>query len=223
LILTSSTTANNESFMDLITNAGDIPNCVTKSMDWDYNASKTRIVEHLHVREFIENQMRISPGNDPLVYNFQLLSSEIDFDDRPRVSALGGLLCYLQKNVFTLEQQGNVLVNKLVPVESMMKGHCVIDPLSLRALSIFVEEVHPLMVKGKGRSKEGFSVFGVLDRTSSGGGKRFLRDWFRSPLSDLVKLVARQDGVAMFMIPEYVCTLLKKYPLTNNLLELYAI
>ena len=40
-------------------------------------------------------------------------------------------------------------------------------------MQIFAEEIHPNVIKGPGRSKEGFSIFGLFDRTQSisGAGK----------------------------------------------------
>lgn len=114
----------------------------------------------------------------PVTYdNLQLLASELPFQERARISALGGLVGWLSKHVFNLEKSGHVHVRSLAPVESLVEGHCVIDPVSLRALSIFVEEFHPSQAKGRGRSKEGFSLFGIFDHTASRGGRRCLKEW----------------------------------------------
>jgi len=226
LILTSNSTANNEGLMSVITDCGNIENSVSRSADWDYSSSKPRIVEHLFVRSLMENggkQVQVL-GNTVVYDNYHLLASELDFSDRPQICALGGLVAYLQKNVFTMEQHGHVHISSLAPIETLLQGHCVIDPISLRALSIFVEDFHPSQVKGKGRSKEGFSVFGVFDRTSSPGGRRCLREWFRSPLADLRRISERQDGVALFMVQEFkeieavIAQLLKKVTDTPQVL-----
>jgi len=103
-----------------------------------------------------------------------------------------------------MEQHGHVHIGSLSPLESLIRGHCVVDPISLRALSIFVEDFHPSQIKGKGRSKEGFSVFAIFDRTSNTGGRRTLREWFRSPLADAARISSRQDGVELFTIPACV-------------------
>ena len=188
--------------MALLTHEGEIPHSVTRSSDWDYQPSKLRIVEHLYVRDLLENGKSDVSVQGIVRDNYQLLSSEFDFADRARVCALGGVVSYLQKNIFTMEQHGHVHVGNLAPVESLIQGQCVVDPISLRALSIFVEDFHPSQIKGKGRSKEGFSVFAVFDRTNSSGGRRTLREWFRSPLADAARICSRQDGVALFMVPE---------------------
>lgn len=117
-------------------------------------------------------------------------------------AALGALMSYLQTEVFTMEHDGRVVVNKLAPVEGLLNGRCAIDPVSMRALQIFHEEFHPLQTKGKGRSKEGFSVFNICDRTSSRGGRRCLREWFRNPLSDAREISLRQEGIELFVRPE---------------------
>ncbi len=49
--------------------------------------------------------------------------------------------------------------------------------VDFKALQIFVEDVHPLVVKGVQRGKEGFSLFGLFDRTKSAPGKQVKRRW----------------------------------------------
>ena len=44
-----------------------------------------------------------------------------------------------------------------------------------RSLQIFSEDYHPNVIKGVGRSKEGFSLFGLFDRTKSLPGRQKLR------------------------------------------------
>ena len=154
LVLTNMATANNEGFVALVTDGGSVDHSVTKSSEWDYSASKLRIVEHLYVRDLMESgkssSSRAEDGGaaaHSVIYdNYQLLSSEFDFSDKTRVCALGGLVSYLQKEVFTMEQHGHVHVRSLSSMESLVSGHCVIDPVSLRALSIFVEDFHPSQV-----------------------------------------------------------------------------
>lgn len=67
------------------------------------------------------------------------------------------------------------------------------------------------MCPGAGRSKEGFSVFALLDRTKSLPGRKrlkyiacfyqsdviFSRSWFNAPYSSAELIVDRQRGVAM--------------------------
>lgn len=68
--------------------------------------------------------------------------------------------------------------------EVSLDGFLLVDPASLAALQIFQEERHPSMM-GIGQPKEGFSVFGMLNRCVGTPGRRLLKLWFLRPLLDL--------------------------------------
>lgn len=61
------------------------------------------------------------------------------------------------------------------------------------ALQIFKKIDHPSAFKMGSGSKEGLSLFGILNRTRSRPGKRLLRLWFNRPLSDKVPLTSKVD------------------------------
>jgi len=90
--------------------------------------------------------------------------------------------------------------------EASLQGHLLVDPASLEALHIFHEEKHPSAM-GLGKSKEGLSVFGMLNRCVSPPGKRLLRLWFARPLVDLQALEERMDGIEALMKAEYASML----------------
>jgi len=77
-----------------------------------------------------------------------------------------------------------------------------IDQLTLSNLHIFATEHHPLLAKGVGNSKEGFSLFTLLDRCKSKIGRQMLKEWMMKPLLDVQKITSRQDGVELFLTPE---------------------
>ena len=77
-----------------------------------------------------------------------------------------------------------------------------VTPLALRALHIFNEEQHPLIAKGTGGSKEGFSLYSLLDRCSSKLGSRCMRQWMLRPLTSLQSIKLRQSGIELFMVVE---------------------
>lgn len=56
---------------------------------------------------------------------------------------------------------------------------------TLRSLQIFSKEIHPSLIKGTGRSKEGFSLFAYLDQTRSIGGRRVLKEWMMRPSREI--------------------------------------
>jgi DNA mismatch repair ATPase MutS len=78
-----------------------------------------------------------------------------------------------------------------------------INSAALRALHIFATEHHPLMAKGYGRTKEGFSLFSLLDRTKSKVGRQRLKEWMLKPLLDRSEISRRQDGVELFLRTDF--------------------
>jgi DNA mismatch repair ATPase MutS len=50
-----------------------------------------------------------------------------------------------------------------------------------------------------GKAKEGFSVFGVLNKCVSAPGKQLLKMWLMRPLVDLKQITVRQDMVELFL------------------------
>jgi len=84
-----------------------------------------------------------------------------------------------------------------------------IDENSLRGLQIFQEDAHPSIVE-IGGSKEGFSLFGLMDRcvtlpvtnshiisvyASCSKGRRLLHSWFLKPLLNLEVVNDRLDTI----------------------------
>ena len=59
--------------------------------------------------------------------------------------------------------------------------------------------MHPSCVKGQGRSKEGFSLLSLLDRTRSLLGRRLLKQWMLKPSTNLKELACRHDAVECLM------------------------
>lgn len=144
----------------------------------------------------IHNSLSIRMGGALVSGTAQYLqmASMVDFESEQCRQALGALVAYMQESVFKLDG-GKVTVTAL---KSFAQESCLqIDQSSLNALQIFAEEVHPNVMKGKGRSKEGFSLFGLFDRTNSLPGRQRLRDWMTRPLCDKAKILHRQKGVAL--------------------------
>lgn len=70
---------------------------------------------------------------------------------------------------------------------------------SLKDLKIFDEKIHPSQVKGKGKSKEGLSLFNFFNNCITSQGKRLVKQIFNNPLKDLESIKSRQDCVEDFM------------------------
>ena len=76
-----------------------------------------------------------------------------------------------------------------------------IDAVSLRALQICTQEEHPSQIAGAARAKEGFSLYGILNRTYSTVGRRQLKRWMLKPVMDCAELERRYDALQTFMAP----------------------
>lgn len=123
------------------------------------------------------------------------LSADFDMSNEPLLKSMGALISYMRSFIFHLDT-GPISVNS---VESFtLDSYMRIDPSVTKSLHIFSEEAHPNIVKGKGRSKEGFSVFGLLDRTRSLCGRKRLKYFssIRSPPP-----VSTLSLIAAFLLP----------------------
>lgn len=124
--------------------------------------------------------------------------SAIDLESTQLKQSMGALLNYLQTNIFNMDD-GVIVVSDVRQLELI--SYLRIDSSTFRGLQIFAEEKHPEVIKGKGRSKEGFSLFGLFDRTRSLPGRQCLREWMMKPFCDKDRITKRQDGVAMTARP----------------------
>ena len=133
--------------------------------------------------------------------NYDRLSSVIDFSAEPLlVKALGALIVHLQGSVYSLEIGGRVPVGRLRRFD--LGGFVRLDSNALNSLQIFHEEKHPNVISGKGKAKEGFSLFSLLDQTRSRPGRKVLKEWMLRPLRSVEKIQERQVMVELFLVSE---------------------
>ncbi|DBA04192.1 TPA: hypothetical protein N0F65_004300 [Lagenidium giganteum] len=85
----------------------------------------------------------------------------------------------------------------------VLNGFMHIDSRSLESLQIFCDDPHPSLVKGSGRSKEGFSLFGLLNQTATVGGHKMLQKWMLAPLVDRGLIDERLDAVDFMLRSEH--------------------
>lgn len=200
-----------------------IPYRLMKTAAFDIRNCKALILQKLRVRSLMNQQQAAGhgvpfdgdgrhfpnaagaaaeghPDQQFRVASYHAIAAMVDFESVAQVQAVGSLLSFLQSTIFRLEEGGRMTVNDIVQARASM--YMNISSSTLSDLHIFSTEHHPLVAKGAGNSKEGVSLFSLLDRTMSRAGRKRLREWFLRPLLDLDAIAIRQDGVELFMRPE---------------------
>jgi hypothetical protein len=153
-----------------------------------------------HARHFPNNGATNNQDQQFKIASYHAIAAVVDFESTAQVQAVGSLLSFLHGTIFRLEEGGRMTVNDVVQARASM--YMNISSSTLSALHVFSTEHHPLVAKGTGNSKEGVSLFSLLDRTMSRAGRKRLREWMLRPLLDLDAIAMRQDGVELFMLPE---------------------
>ena len=176
-------------------------------------------------RNLVASKLFLKMGNRAKPSNFYaLLASKINLDSAQVCSSLGALMHHLASTHFLLDN-GCVTVSDILPVPSL--DFMRLDGETLKALSIFVVDQHPNVIKSQGRAKEGFSLFSYLDQTKSLPGRVRLKDWMRKPLVDLQHIKDRADALELLQSPDKIewCSeqekrLRKYHDLPNLLIKL---
>ncbi|XP_059144128.1 mutS protein homolog 5-like [Physella acuta] len=129
-------------------------------------------------------------------------SSLVSFERTNMIRSIGGLLKYLDKTRVGVELEDTdmsvpVLGFRLLTLENQIQ----IDAPTYCALNIFHMEFHPSVYKFGSSSKEGLSLFGILNRCKSSIGTKMLRQWFLRPLRNAMLLNQRYDAISFFLEP----------------------
>ncbi|KAL3151543.1 MutS protein msh5, variant 2 [Trebouxia sp. C0009 RCD-2024] len=133
-----------------------------------------------------------------------VLNTCINLAATQQVCAAGALLAIMHREGFLCPGQttesGDIPAAIFVEglSEVTVDGFLTVDSASMLALQVFQEDRHPSAM-GIGQSKEGFSVYGMLNSCASSMGRRLLRLWFLRPIINLEVLNQRQDAVHFFM------------------------
>ncbi|KAK3089281.1 hypothetical protein FSP39_002315 [Pinctada imbricata] len=134
------------------------------------------------------------------------LSSLVPFENVNTIRAAGGLLKFLEKNRIGVELEESSVSVPVIDIQFFsLDDQLVLDDTAFSALQIFEKESHPSVYKvGQGSSKEGLSLFGIMNRCKSPTGSKLMRLWFLRPLRDLDILRQRQEAIAFFVEPRNI-------------------
>eukprot|EP00026_Physarum_polycephalum_P000892 Phypoly_transcript_00893.p1 GENE.Phypoly_transcript_00893~~Phypoly_transcript_00893.p1 ORF type:complete len:1264 (+),score=288.55 Phypoly_transcript_00893:55-3846(+) len=176
-----------EDFMAAVTdNADSTYNFVVKILatkDFVLESARNKIA----TLDLLDMPESLTSPLDRLEY----FASLVDFENTHMVRAAGALVYYLQRNM-----NSQLKVNNIINISS--ENYMFVDTSTLHSLQIFSTERHPSLL-GKGKAKEGLSLFGITDHTKSSAGKRLLREWFLRPTVRASVLEERLEAVAFFV------------------------
>lgn len=123
-----------------------------------------------------------------------------------QLGSIGALLDYLARTraVAELDDEGvgglEVLNIELLPLLDVMQ----INADALFSLQIFEDENHASIHSDK--TKEGLSLFGILNNTKTTLGRALMREWFLRPSMSLAIINARHDAVECFTRADNIIT-----------------
>ncbi|KAF8631397.1 hypothetical protein AX15_002405 [Amanita polypyramis BW_CC] len=154
--------------------------------------------------DFMRKRREVSGDPNQIRWNATIrLSNFASVDSSPLcMASIGALIDHLvrERAVGDLDDEGIVglEVNDIEIISP--KGTMQINADALFSLQVFENECHASVHSDK--TKEGLSLFGILNHTKTVLGRSLMRTWLLRPSLSLSEIKARHDAVECFMRPE---------------------
>ncbi|RIB15967.1 muts domain V-domain-containing protein [Gigaspora rosea] len=129
------------------------------------------------------------------------LSSIVNLESIETVCCAGALINYISRAKITGASSEDLQVGVLGIEQFSLNKFLHINADTLSSLQIFEDESHPNMHM-QAKSKEGLSLFGILNNTRTVLGKYLLKQWFLRPTLDLAVLDERHRTIECFLQPD---------------------
>ncbi|KFQ75666.1 MutS protein 5, partial [Phaethon lepturus] len=164
------------------------------NIDFGLEVSKQRI---------LSRQFPFIPSHMTATEKILYLSSIIPFESPLMIRALGGLLKFLDRRRVGVELEESTIAVPILAFKKFVLSDIVnMDQDTYCVLQIFKSDIHPSVYKLSSGLKEGFSLYGILNRCKCKWGEKLLRLWLTRPTRNLTELNKRLDVIHFFLLAQ---------------------
>ncbi|XP_005509440.2 mutS protein homolog 5 [Columba livia] len=164
------------------------------NIDFGLEVSKQRI---------LSRQFPFIPSHMTATEKILYLSSVIPFESPLMIRALGGLLKFLDRRRVGVELEESAIAVPILAFKKFVLTDIVsMDQDTYCVLQIFKSDIHPSVYKLSSGLKEGFSLYGILNRCRCKWGEKLLRLWLTRPTRNLTELNKRLDVIHFFLLAQ---------------------
>ena len=143
----------------------------------NYSLKNAQII----IQDYLENHCNISH-----IQSMTLTSDILSYYDYNSQCAMFTLFSLVKKIIISNND------NSLIKFQNIFFDDLLFcKPKTKNELSIFQYQLHPSLIKGFGKGKEGLSIFNLFNKCSTSQGKKLLKNFFLFPLKNKIKLEKR--------------------------------
>jgi len=162
------------------------------SVEYRYEISRRRI---------LCSKLPTIPDHYDELEKAMYFSSTVPFECIATIRATGGLIRYLEKKRVSVGLESADVRTPISMFQTFsLKNSVYLDKNSYNSLQIFRRVSHPSAYKIS--SREGLSLYRVLNRTATHIGQKLMKTWFCRPTCDANVLNRRFEAVAYFIDPK---------------------